>query len=202
MRRLGVVAVVAALVAAVVVFVATRDNGGGSDEGRIPSPDSTLSPYLAAWNARDYRAMAALAYAPPSSFALDHQAMVDALHVTKARYVGGKTATNADRTSGTASFTATLQLRGFGRWTYRGRMSLVRIVTTENGTRTPAVSGDGGGQWRVNWQPSTMHPQLRVGLKFTRARTWPTRASILGPNGQVLVGAGKLVQIGVEPRKL
>ena len=61
-------------------------------------------------------------------------------------------------------------------------------------------NGYGGGHWEVSWAPSTLHPQMRVGLAFARTRTWPSRASILGANGQVLVGGGEVVEIGVEPR--
>jgi cell division protein FtsI/penicillin-binding protein 2 len=201
-RRLGVVAVVVAAVVAVVAFVALRDNGGGDDPAAIPGATPTVQQYLTAWDQRDYAAMADLAYQPPASFAFDHQGMFDALHVASARYTAGRVQANADRTGANATFTATLQLRGFGRWTYQGRMSLVRVVTTANGTRTLAEPGDGGGRWLVNWQPSTMHPQMRVGLTFARTRTWPARASILDGQGRVLVGAGEVVQIGVEPRDI
>jgi cell division protein FtsI/penicillin-binding protein 2 len=201
-RRLGVVTVVVAAIVGVVAFVALRDKGGSDAPAAIPDATPTVQQYLTAWDQRDYRAMADLAYQPPASFAFDHQGMLDALHVAGAKYVPGQVRSNADHTGASADFTATLQLRGFGRWTYQGRMSLVRIVTTANGTRTLAEPGDGGGKWLVNWQPSTLHPQMRVGLAFARTRTWPARASILDGQGRVLVGAGEVVQIGVEPRDI
>jgi cell division protein FtsI/penicillin-binding protein 2 len=201
MRRFAIVAVVVALVLGVAAFLVTRDRGGGH-EAAIPAPASAVAQYLADWNRRDYAAMQSLVFQPPDSFVAQHRAMVDTLHVSSARFVAGPAVTHAEKTTATAPFTATLQLRGLGRWTYRGQLGLVRIVTTENGTRTPAGPGDGGGRWQVAWAPSTLHPDLRVGLAFARTRTWPARASILGGNGQVLVGGGEVVQIGVEPRRL
>jgi cell division protein FtsI/penicillin-binding protein 2 len=200
---MGVVAVVVAVALGVVVFVSLRnDDDNGAGKARIPDAGPVVTGYLEAWNAGNYRAMSRLVYQPPASFAEQHRAMLDALRVSRARFVAGDVAEGSDDTQASATFTARLQLRGLGAWQYRGRLRLVRIVETANGTRTPATAGEAGGRWRVAWGPATLHPELRTGLAFERSRTAQQRGSILDANGQVLVGAGDVVQIGVEPRRI
>jgi cell division protein FtsI/penicillin-binding protein 2 len=43
---------------------------------------------------------------------------------------------------------------------------------------------------------------MRIGLAFARSRTWPHRAVITDEHGNVLVGTGQMVQIGVEPQRI
>jgi cell division protein FtsI/penicillin-binding protein 2 len=201
MRRLGVVAIIVAVIAAgAVAFVALRSTG--DDTASIPDPTSTVDAYLAAWQRHDYAAMARLVYQPGSKFEATHEQMVDALHVTRERFTAGRIVRNAEGTQATAAFRANLRLRGLGAWRYDGQLRLVRIVATENGTRSPASAGDSGGSWRIAWGPAALHPEMRLGLKFARVRVWPDRGSILDANGQVLVGGGAIVQIGVEPRRI
>jgi cell division protein FtsI/penicillin-binding protein 2 len=202
-RRMGVVAVVVACALGALAFVALRgDDGQDRDRARIPDATPVASDYLAAWNNGNYRAMTRLVYQPPAGFAEQHQAMLDVLRVGRTRFVVGDVEAGPDDTRAVATFTARLQLRGLGRWQYRGRVRLVRIVETANGTRSPATPGEPGGQWRVAWGPSTLHPEMRTGLAFARSRTAQQRGAILDANGQVLVGAGDVVQIGVEPRRI
>jgi cell division protein FtsI/penicillin-binding protein 2 len=202
MRRLGVVAVVLALVAGAVALVVTRNGGGSGASAKTPHPGATVTGYLADWTKGDYTAMRAIAYQAPPSFVAQHRAMVDALGAANLRFTAGRVTTNLDDTQATAPFTATMRVRGFGRWSYTGRLTLVRVIRTENGTVAPAEPGDTGGRWEVAWSPSTLHPRLRVGLGLAVTRTWPQRASILDGNGNVLVGTGAMVQIGVEPRAI
>ncbi|MCU1427591.1 MAG: Cell division protein FtsI [Actinomycetia bacterium] len=203
MRRLGVVAIVVALVAGAVVFVVARNGGGSGEANRVTVPTQEVHDYLAAWSKHNYPAMLGMVYQPPGTFAAQHQAMIDALGVANMSLTPGTVAfAGTDNSRANATFSAKLTLKGFGPWQYQGHLSLVRIVTTANGTNAPATPGQAGGRWKVTWSPSVLHPQMRLGLAFALTRTWPVRASIVDMNGGMLVGSGDVVDIGVEPQRI
>jgi len=178
--RRGLLAGGAAAVAVVVAVVATvlvvRDGGG--------APTAEVRAYLAAWEASDHAAMAALVDSPPDDFAARHQAMADDLAVTAARFEPGRVTRDGDRAS--APFDARLTLRGLGEWPYTGRVELVRRQE----------------RWLVAWTPATLHPQLQPGQRFSRVRTRPERAPILGAGDRPLTTGGEMVSIGVEPQRI
>jgi cell division protein FtsI/penicillin-binding protein 2 len=200
MRRVGVVAVVVVLVAGVAVLVAKREHG--SSRAVISPPVQQVGAYLAAWDKNDYAAMEPMVFQPPTSFVAAHQQMVDGLGVVAAHLTAGPVSlVPGDDTRATAPFSAVLQL-GLGMWKYNGTLSLIRLTTTKNGTVLQATRGQPGSTWKVLWEPSTLYPQMRIGLAFARTRTWPQRAPITDETGNVLVGTGPMVQIGVEPGRI
>jgi len=168
------VALVVAVVATVLVL---RDDDAGT-------PTAEVRAYLAAWDASDHGAMAALVDAPPADFSARHQAMVDALGVTEARFEPGRVSRHGDRA--TATFDARLTLRGLGEWPYTGRLELVRKQE----------------RWLVAWSPAALHPQLQPGQRFARIRNRPERAAILGAADRPLTSGGELVSVGVEPQRI
>jgi cell division protein FtsI/penicillin-binding protein 2 len=199
MRRLGVGAVVVALAIGAVVFF-VRHNDDASPDKPVVVPTAQVRSYLAAWSAGDYQTMEGMVYRPPATFASSHRQMVSALGVAGSRFTAGRVSfAGTDTTHASASFDATLSLKGFGPWHYVGHLSLVRIVTTKNGTITPAQPGNNDGTWRIAWSPAVLHPEMRPGLAFGLSRTWPQRASILDDKLGVLASTGAVVDIGVEP---
>ena len=178
-RALIVVVVVAALLgAAGGVGAYLYRNAAGS-----PLPAARA--YLAAWQRGDYAAMQAMVAAPPADFARRHQRLLDPLRVTRASYTPGEPR-QPERGRAEVPFTATLELRGLGTWSYQGRLELVRE----------------GREWRVAWSPATIHPALREGLRLTRSRQWPERAEILAADGRPLATGTDVIAIGAVPERV
>jgi cell division protein FtsI/penicillin-binding protein 2 len=142
-------------------------------------PEPVAAAYLAAWGRKDWPAMQAQVAAPPADFANQHTAMVDNLRVSGASFTPGSATVKDDRAE--VPFTARLRLRALGEWPYQGVLRLARH----------------DGKWRVDWSPSTLHPDLAAGLRFQRTRTWPDRAPILAADGSELAGPGPVVTVSV-----
>jgi Penicillin binding protein transpeptidase domain/NTF2-like N-terminal transpeptidase domain/Penicillin-binding Protein dimerisation domain len=169
-RRSWVIALVIAL-----VLVAAGGTGAALVlPGLRAKPDPVASDFLDAWSRGDYAAMRALVSLPPADFADQYQQMRSDLRVTRARFQLGKVTTRGG-TSATAPFTAVLSLKGFGNWTYQGALQLSK-------------PGRFGRDWRIDWTPAAIHPDLQQGQRFQRERRWPQRGSVLAADGSVLAG--------------
>jgi Penicillin binding protein transpeptidase domain/NTF2-like N-terminal transpeptidase domain/Penicillin-binding Protein dimerisation domain len=165
------------VIAVVIVLMLVAAGGTGAAlvlPGLRAKPDPVASDFLDAWSRGDYAAMRALVSLPPADFADHYQQMRSDLQVTKARFQLGKVTTRGG-TAATAPFTAVLSLRGFGNWTYQGALQLSK-------------PGRFGRDWRIDWSPAAVHPDLQQGQRFQRERTWPERGSVLASNGSVLAG--------------
>ena len=170
MRRSWVIALVIAL-----VLVAAGGTGAVLVlPGLRAKPDPVASDFLEAWSRGDYAAMRALVSLPPDDFADQYQQMRSDLQVARARFQLGKVTTRGG-TSATAPFTAVLSLKGFGNWTYQGALQLSK-------------PGRFGRDWRIEWTPAAIHPDLQQGQRFQRERKWAQRGSVLAANGSVLAG--------------
>jgi cell division protein FtsI/penicillin-binding protein 2 len=175
--RLALLVGVFALAGAVyAIFTLMRDDG--SD----PTPDAEA--YLSDWEDGDWAAMADRVDGAPASFADEHQAVVDDLRVSEARYELGSVDTDRGGDTAVAQFTATLELGGLGEWSYDGTLSLTRD----------------GDRWLVDWSPAAMHPSLRDGRHLARTREMPVRAPILDAAGKPLAIGRPGRIIGLEPR--
>src|SRR5205085_6974339 len=75
---------------------------------------------------------------------------------------------------------------GIGHLQYEGHLPLVRRDK----------------EWRIVWDPSTLHPSLRPGLHFELGRVWPTRAPIVGAAGTTLVSTSDTVVVGLQPGRI
>jgi Penicillin binding protein transpeptidase domain/NTF2-like N-terminal transpeptidase domain/Penicillin-binding Protein dimerisation domain len=170
LRRSWVIALVIAL-----VLVAAGSTGAALVlPGLRAKPDPVASDFLDAWSRGDYAAMRELVSLPPDDFADQYQQMRSDLRVTRARFQLGKVTTRGG-TSATAPFTAALSLKGFGNWTYQGALQLSK-------------PGRFGRDWRIEWTPAAIHPDLQQGQRFQRERKWPQRGSVLAADGSVLAG--------------
>jgi cell division protein FtsI/penicillin-binding protein 2 len=170
-RRWWIVAVVVAVLAA----------GGGAWLALRPrgAPDPAAAAYLQAWGRRDWPAMQALVAAPPADFAAQHKGQLDALRVTEASFEPGQATPDGGRAE--VPFQARLRLRALGDWTYQG---VLRLVRRER-------------QWRVDWSPAAIHPDLAPGRRFQRVRSWPERAPILAGDGSRLAGPAPVVTVNL-----
>jgi hypothetical protein len=143
-------------------------------------PAPVARAYLDAWERADWAGMQRLVAAPPADFADQHRRMLTALGVRATALTQGPLRQEDDRAD--AAYTAQLDLRGLGRWTYQGSLRLVR-----RDRRT----------WKVDWSPAAIHPQLGPGKRLARTRSWPPRAPILASDGSRLADAGEEVLVGV-----
>jgi hypothetical protein len=171
LRRSWIIAIVIALVLVVVL-------GGGAAlvlPGLQARAEPVASEYLAAWARADYPAMLRLVNLAPDDFAEQHERMRADLKVTRTRFTLGPVRTRGG-TRATASFTAILTLRGIGNWSYQDQLHLSK-------------PGRFGRDWRVDWSPATLHPDLQEGMRFRQTREWPQRGSILAADGSLLAGA-------------
>ncbi len=56
--------------------------------------------------------------------------------------------------------------------------------------------------WKVDWKPSLVHPELEFPASFTENRIKPERGKILSRNDKILAHKGKAVVVGVRPDKI
>jgi len=144
------------------------------------SPQPVAAAYLDAWQRADWAAMQRLVAAPPADFAAQHARVLDDLKVRGRSFTLGPVRRDGDRAE--AAFTARLDLRGLGQWSYQGALRLAR-----RDRKT----------WLLDWSPATIHPSLAAGKRFARSRTQAERAPILARDGSVLAGPGNVVVVGV-----
>jgi Penicillin binding protein transpeptidase domain/NTF2-like N-terminal transpeptidase domain/Penicillin-binding Protein dimerisation domain len=169
-RRSWIIAIVIGLVL-VIAF------GGGAAlvlPGLRAKAEPVASAYLAAWARADYPGMIGMVNLPPDDFADQHEHVRGDLKVTRTRFQLGQVRTQGGSRA-TAPFTAILTLRGIGNWSYESQLHLSK-------------PGRFGRDWRIDWSPATIHPDLQEGLRFKQTREWPERGSILAADGSVLAG--------------
>ncbi len=82
--------------------------------------------------------------------------------------------------------TVTHQLAGVGEWSYE---TLVEATLNQ-------------GQWLVEWEPGTFHPDLTDSTTLLRRRILPNRAPILDRSGHALTPERAIVRVGVVPAKV
>jgi hypothetical protein len=121
--------------------------------------------WMRLWSRQDWAAMRRLTEAPPASFVRTYKEATTTLGVERARYRHGPVIFEGDDPG--ATYTAELELEGFGAYRYTGRLPIRRA----------------DGRWRVRWTPAVLHPLLTDGRRFDRARHFAPRAPILDMNG-------------------
>ncbi|MFB9803024.1 penicillin-binding transpeptidase domain-containing protein [Streptomonospora salina] len=132
----------------------------------MPQPEDTVTSYAQAWNSQDYAAMAGLAEGgePAEVFGrLDENLGVDAVQVSTGPVEEG------DGTA-TAAFDATLDLSSAGEWSYSGELPLVHT----------------DGEWKVDFSPAAVHPDLGDGQTLMRTNQWGERGHVLAADGSRL----------------
>ncbi|MDI6097763.1 penicillin-binding transpeptidase domain-containing protein [Actinoplanes sp. NEAU-A12] len=97
----------------------------------------------------------------------------------------GETAENGD--DATTPITVKWTLPGGAEWSYPSTV------------RSTKASSDG---WSVVWEPAVVQPELAAGEKLRLRRVAAERAAIVDAGGKALVGAQKVVVVGVSPEKI
>ena len=168
-RRWVIGVVVIALVAAAVVEGSAIRRDRARRQSRHEAV-ALVDAWLSRWSRSDWRGLRRLADAPPSSFERVYSDAASTLGIQQARYRHGPVRFEGDDPGTT--FTAELQLEGFGPYRYDGRLPIVRRA----------------GTWRVRWTPAVLYPGLTGGRRFDRARRFAPRAGLLDTTGAPLDG--------------
>lgn len=152
-------------IASVATVVAVGAAGGGAwyvlhTRG---TPAETAQQFAAAWQAGDERAMTATLATPQSLAAYGQQRKALGVASTKVRL--GQVNEGDGRAR--IPYTATLELKNLGPWSYEGQIDLV--------VKDRA--------WKVDWKPSTLYPSMAAGAEFSVKTNWPQRAAITDADG-------------------
>lgn len=173
-RVIALVTAVAVLTAGVIAsgtYLLLRTRG---------SPSQTAAGYLSAWQRGDVAAMRELSVnVPPGGLAapiaqVDHDLAVRGRELRPGPVVSGPGGTAR------ATFTATLSLAAGVRWSYQGKLNLVRRSR----------------HWWVNWSPAAIYPLLTERERFLVKAVWLARAGILGADGTRLDSPQTIAQSG------
>ncbi|MBW3560928.1 MAG: penicillin-binding protein [Actinobacteria bacterium] len=175
-----VVLVVVAVGGASVWFLLLRETGPTREEQAA----TIVERYRTAWEEGAWDDLASLTVAP-EDVADTHEQAWAALEVADTSVTSGPV--TVERGQADAELTVDLVLAGFGDWSYTTDLTMVRRE----------------GDWRVEWSPTTLHPQLEEGLAFARQVTEvPERAPILDRNGTPLAERREVIVAGVHPSRL
>lgn len=142
MRQRRLIVVVGAVVA-VIAAVAFAVSAAGGVEG---SAADTSAAYFQAWRDGDVVAMSRLVDRPPGDFRKWHEAMGGALGVERLRLEPGDVERTGEETA-EVTFTGVRELEELGEWPFDGTL---RLAVRDR-------------QWKVLWQPETLHPLLKDG---------------------------------------
>jgi cell division protein FtsI/penicillin-binding protein 2 len=177
-RRWGVIVIAVALIVGLSAVIVWKVTSRGNTSAQRREADA----FLNAWARGDSDSMMANLDTPPSDLASTIGSLARSAPGTKIALhtsgVNGHTSTTAN-----ASYHARADLAGFGPFEWDGHLPLTNV----------------NGQWRVHWDPSDLFPGLLEGQRLTLAKTWPTRAPILGADGSPLVSDQPAVSVGLEP---
>jgi cell division protein FtsI/penicillin-binding protein 2 len=169
----------------VVVLALALAAGAGAFVLLRPKPARDVAAaWLADWQRGDYPAMQKLLAQPANDLAGTYATATRGLGVASAAYQLGSVPEDGGKA--TAPFTATLQLRGVGRWSYQGSLALTKK----------------GRDWHVAWTPAAIHPRLTAGTRLSAERVWPDRAPILAADGSPLVSTSEVVVVGVQKNRI
>lgn len=159
---------VIALVTVVAVLAAAAVAGGSYLLLRTRgSPGQTAAGYLSAWQRGNTAGMRQLSVnVPPGGLAAPIAQVDHDLGVRSRELRLGRVAPGAGGTA-RAAFTATLTLADGLRWTYQGKLDLLKRSR----------------HWWVNWSPSAIYPLLKPGERFHVSGAWLSRAPILAADG-------------------
>lgn len=179
-----VIAVVAVLLAvgavgAALWFVTMR-------ESRDPAAESAavIDAYLEAWESGDTATMAGLVHEPPATFVALHQQFREAvqpagLHLTRSPVEVQGSQADVD-------LAVAVELPDADTATWSSHLTAQRLE----------------GEWRVLWEPSVLHPDLRHGRTWDVVEEPAGRAEIRAHDGTALTAPGELVTVGIEPRRI
>lgn len=162
-------------------FLLLRDTGPTREE----QAETVVAAFATAWEDADWEAMTDLSADAGGELATAHEAAWNRLEVGETRIRSGPVTVERGRAD--VDLEVDVVLAEFGEWSYGTHVTMVRDE----------------GDWRVDWSPSTLHPQLEDGLGFARQITEePERAPILDRDGTPLAERRETIVAGVHPARL
>jgi len=186
-RAIAAVAIVA-VVGLLAIYLVGRESGVEEEPTNVTNPVADPGPvasrFLDAWSAADWETVRRIS-ADPQVRA--DEALADwwrDLDVESVRFAAG----TAEVGEGTASvpMQVTVGVKNAGSWEYD---SALRLVLKED-------------DWRVEWNPETVHPSLGIGDQLELTTVWPERALITDIDGRPLVGSVPAVSVGLIPERI
>ncbi len=177
-KRSRIVALAVGVIGVLVLGLAT---GFGSE----PSAEPTAQAFLFAWQQQQYAAAGTMTTAAPAAVAADLKGAFAQLDASQL-FLSMKSVVQHGSTAD-ASYMATVGLAQQGRvWTYKGHFGLRRV----------------GGDWKVEWAPSVINPNLGPGERLAVVTQFPPRASVLDAQGNPLQLPAPAYVLGVWPDRL
>ncbi len=162
--------------------------GGGSDEDEVTA---TGAAFLADWSAGRYADAAARTTDPRQAEAVLRKVQ-DTLRLGTRSFRPGVLSGCKDDRPCVLAFDATLSLDALGDWSYGGALTLKENPDHSDPARA----------WQVDWSPAVVHPKLTSDTALARVRKLPSRAPILGRDGDPLVIEREVVRVGVAAGKI
>lgn len=146
---------------------------------------AAVDDYVAAWSDWGVAAMEELVREPDQGFATTHSQMREALMPAQTRVThDGVRLSETSDAEAFADVHVELDLPYADTFAYDTTVRATRVT----------------GEWKLHWEPATLHPELREEVAFQVRSTAVDRAPILGQEGAALTGAGEVHVIGFEPR--
>lgn len=155
---------------------------GTASEADVADPAATVDAYLDAWAAGDGEAMRDLVRDPPETFVDDLAQLRDGLDATTFELTRTDLTEDVDGRATTVA-TVTAEVPDVGPITWEVALRLLRER----------------GEWGIAYEPTSLHPDWRPGLRFAVTREEVEREPILARDGTVLAGPGDRVTFGFEP---
>ncbi|RAY12206.1 NTF2 domain-containing protein transpeptidase [Actinomadura craniellae] len=150
-----------------------------------PSAMPAVRDFLVAWQVRNYEAAAKKTTGDPQQVAATLSAISDQLDAAAMKVGMGEIRKQGDTAS--ARFSMKIDLGENGDpWTYFGQLRLRRT----------------GGDWKVLWDPSVIHPNLKNGQRLAIVTEAPERAPVQDYAGSSLLRPVPAYVFGVTPANL
>lgn len=181
---------VVAAVGAVAVFAVVALGPSGPSDEKLTA--AVADGFLDAWAEEDWQAFDAwVAEGEAKPAAAVHEQLHTGLELSDASFE----ASPPEVAEGTArvDVEAEWEIAGFGTHRYD---TTLRLVPVEGEAEEPVEPAD---RWRVDWSPTTAHPELTEGARAERVRLVPGRAPILDADGQPLATTEEEVVVSVVP---
>ncbi|MBW3658492.1 MAG: penicillin-binding protein [Actinobacteria bacterium] len=147
--------------------------------------EAAIDAYLVAWERGDTTAMLGGVPQPaPEGFVTTHEQLREGLAAEDVRVERGDVVLQGSQAD--TDLDVEVDVGDAGTVTWSSELTAQRLE----------------GEWRVLWEPTTVHPDLRAGWTFDVIEEPAARAAILAHDGTPLTAPGELVTVGIEPQRI
>ena len=170
--------VVALAVVVGVVVAVVPDAEPAAPRNRVTEALATASSWLRAWETDDRDALRALLAGQGDRAELLTRTLdeVGSLHPSRVLGVAGFPVVHG--AGADVPFEVELELPGLGPWRYQGSIPLVDVEVDDDGDRER--------QWRVDFSPAVMHPEMQDGDDLELDVAWSPRGVLRAADGTPL----------------